>query len=72
MREARRDTDLRARAGRRGLRIRKHGHVYELRNAEGLVFSGTYRSVRLTSTNDARRAGQAARHGCGRRPPGRR
>jgi integrase/recombinase XerC len=45
MSEAARDTTLRHRATRRGLRIQRHGHVYELRNDDGLVISGTYTSV---------------------------
>jgi integrase/recombinase XerC len=40
-----RDRALRRRAEQLGLRVRKHGHVYELRNNDGLVLSGTYASV---------------------------
>ena len=58
--EAPRDAALRKRAARRGLRVRRRGHVYELRNADGLVLSGTYASV--TAYIDER---------CPRRQPGR-
>lgn len=40
------DSMLRASARRKGLRVRKHGHMYEIRNDDGLVVSGTYKSVR--------------------------
>ncbi|MBV8860808.1 MAG: hypothetical protein JO259_02950, partial [Mycobacterium sp.] len=60
MRENNRVDSLRARAGRRGLRVRKHGHVYELFNDDGLVFSGTYKS-----------AGTYIDQRCPRRKPGR-
>jgi hypothetical protein len=45
MSEDARVTELRRKAKRRGLRIIRHGHVYEIRDAEGVVLTGTFASA---------------------------
>lgn len=63
MRETPRNAALRKRAARRGLRVRRRGNVYELRNGDGLVISGTYASVAAYIDEDCprRKPGKPAR-----------